>query len=109
MNIQQLRYFLVLADTLSFTKTAEKYYISQTAISNQIKALEEKLGVQAFSGMVVCLPSCEVFLRYSMPTLAFPAYRYRHHSREFDEKRKYTYCVELYYQGLWGGTNLERK
>lgn len=45
MNIQQLRYFLVLADTLSFTKTAEKYYISQTAVSNQIKALEEKLGV----------------------------------------------------------------
>ena len=41
MNIQQLRYFLVLADTLSFTKTAEKYYISQTAVSNQIKALEE--------------------------------------------------------------------
>lgn len=49
MNIQQLRYFLVLADTLSFTKTAEKYYISQTAVSNQIKALEEKLGVQLFS------------------------------------------------------------
>jgi len=48
MNIQQLRYFLVLADTLSFTKTAEKYYISQTAVSNQIKALEEKLGVQLF-------------------------------------------------------------
>ena len=48
MNIQQLKYFLVLADTLSFTKTAEKYYISQTAVSNQIKALEEKLGVQLF-------------------------------------------------------------
>ena len=47
MNIQQLRYFLVLADTLSFTKTAEKYYISQTAVSNQIKALgKRRVSVQ---------------------------------------------------------------
>ena len=43
MNIQQLRYFLVLADTLSFTKTAEKYYKKYT---------EKKTGIKA-----VCLPS----------------------------------------------------
>ena len=66
MNIQQLRYFLVLADTLSFTKTAEKYYISQTAVSNQIKALEEKLGVQLFqrdNRKVLLTPAGKVFVK----------------------------------------------
>ena len=66
MNIQQLRYFLVLADTLSFTKTAEKYYISQTAVSNQIKALEEKLGVQLFqrdNRKVILTPAGKVFVK----------------------------------------------
>ena len=43
MNIQQLRYFLVLADPLSLTKTAEKYYKKYT---------EKKTGIKA-----VCLPS----------------------------------------------------
>ena len=69
MNIQQLRYFLVLADTLSFTKTAEKYYISQTAVSNQIKALEEKLGVQLFqrdNRKVILTPAGKVFVKEAL-------------------------------------------
>lgn len=45
MNIKQLEYFLSVAQLKSFTKTAEQFFISQTAISQQIKALEHELGV----------------------------------------------------------------
>lgn len=44
MNLNQLKYFVTLAETQSFTKTAEQYYISQTAVTQQIKALEQTLG-----------------------------------------------------------------
>lgn len=48
MNIRQLKYFVTLAETLSFTKTAEIFYISQTAVTQQIKSLENQLGVPLF-------------------------------------------------------------
>lgn len=46
MTIQQMRYFLVLADELHFWKTSEKVFISQSSLSRQIQALEEELGFQ---------------------------------------------------------------
>lgn len=46
MNINQLRYFVAVADHQSFTKAATQYYISQTAITQQIQALEESLSVK---------------------------------------------------------------
>ncbi len=45
MNINQLKYFLAVAEFKSFTKAAHLYYISQTAITQQIHALEEQMGV----------------------------------------------------------------
>jgi len=48
VNIHQLTYFLDLAETLSFTQTARNFFVSQTAITQQIKSLEDKLGVQLF-------------------------------------------------------------
>ena len=45
LNIRQLKYFVAVAENLSFTKAAEKYYISQTAVTQQIKALENQLQV----------------------------------------------------------------
>lgn len=48
MNIKQLEYFVSAAETLNFTKTGEQFFISQTAISLQIKALEEELETQLF-------------------------------------------------------------
>lgn len=44
MTIQQLRYFLVLAQELHFWRTAEKVYLSQSSLSRQILSLEEELG-----------------------------------------------------------------
>lgn len=48
MNTQQLFYFITVADTLNFTKAAKKCFISQTAMSLQIKALEKNVGVPLF-------------------------------------------------------------
>ena len=45
MNINQLKYFIAVAEYKSFTKAANQHYISQTAITQQIHALEEQMGV----------------------------------------------------------------
>ncbi len=48
MNIKQLEYFVDLSQTLNFTKTAQNFYISQTAITKQIQCLEKDLGISLF-------------------------------------------------------------
>jgi DNA-binding transcriptional LysR family regulator len=49
MNTRQLEYFVSLAETLNFTKTAERFFISQTAVSKQIKILEQSLDTKLFN------------------------------------------------------------
>jgi DNA-binding transcriptional LysR family regulator len=44
MEIQEIRYFLALADTLNFTRAAERCNVSQPALTRAIRHLEEKLG-----------------------------------------------------------------
>lgn len=44
MNLNQLKYFVSVAENRSFTKAATQFYISQTAITQQVKALEETVG-----------------------------------------------------------------
>ncbi|MDS0524197.1 LysR family transcriptional regulator [Clostridium sp. SHJSY1] len=66
MNIRQLKYFLAVAENLNFTKAAEKYYISQTAITQQIQSLEKELNVKLFNRTnrhVELTPSGAVFVK----------------------------------------------
>jgi DNA-binding transcriptional LysR family regulator len=46
MLLRQIKYFTAVIDCNSFTQAAERCYISQSAISQQIQALEKELGVQ---------------------------------------------------------------
>lgn len=46
MLLRQIKYFVTIVDCNSFTEAAEKCFISQSAISQQISALEEELGVK---------------------------------------------------------------
>ncbi|MBQ9814102.1 MAG: LysR family transcriptional regulator [Lachnospiraceae bacterium] len=48
INELQIDYFLAVADNSSFTKTAEKLYVTQSAISKQISAMEKELDVVLF-------------------------------------------------------------
>ena len=48
MNLQQLRYVVTLAETHSFTKAAEAAFVVQSALSQQVRRLEDELGVRLF-------------------------------------------------------------
>ena len=66
MNLNQLRYFVAVAENGSFTKAAAQHYISQTAITQQMHALEEAVGVNLLdrnSRPVSLTPAGKVFLK----------------------------------------------
>ncbi len=48
LNLKQLRVFLAVVDARSFTKGAQKLFLSQSTVSSHIKALEDELGVILF-------------------------------------------------------------
>lgn len=48
MTIDHLKCFILVAENLSFARAAEALYISQPAVTKQINALEQELGVTLF-------------------------------------------------------------
>ena len=46
MLFRQMKYFISVVECNSFTEAAEQCYISQSAISQQIRSLEKELGVE---------------------------------------------------------------
>ena len=49
MDLRQFRYFIEVADRLSFTKAAKRLHVSQPTLSQQIRALEQTLGTDLLS------------------------------------------------------------
>ena len=48
MTILQIEYFIEIVKSGSFTKAAEKLYVTHQALSLQIQALEKELGMPLF-------------------------------------------------------------
>ena len=46
MELRQLRYFVTVAEEGNISRAAQKVFLTQPALSRQIKALEESIGQQ---------------------------------------------------------------
>ncbi len=66
MNSRQMQYAIVLSETKNFSTAAEKLNISQPALSKQIIALENELGVRLFdrsTNPLTLTPAGEFFVQ----------------------------------------------
>ena len=67
MLFKQMKYFMTVIDCNSFTEAAEQCFISQSAISQQIKSLEKELGVELLvreNRQFTLTPAGEYFYRH---------------------------------------------
>lgn len=65
MELRHLRYFLALAEHLSFTEAARSVHVTQSTLSHQIRQLEEELAQTLFirnNQRVVKTPAGEILL-----------------------------------------------
>ena len=72
MELTQLKYFVTIADMLSFTKAADVLRVSQPALSYQVRQLEAELGTRLFDRgkrRIALTPDGELFLPLAQAVL----------------------------------------
>ena len=72
MELRHLRYFVALAEYLSFTKAADRVHVTQSTLSHQIRQLEDEVGQPLFDRIgkkVVTTEAGELFLGFAARAL----------------------------------------
>ena len=72
MELRHLKYFIKVADKLNFTEAAAELFVTQSTLSQQIKQLENELGVPLFDRLAKKVYLTEAgyeFLPYAVKTL----------------------------------------
>ena len=72
MELRQLKYFIKVAETLSFSEAARGLYVTQSTLSQQVKQMEEELGTQLFLRSSHCVALTEAgqeLLPYARKTI----------------------------------------
>lgn len=72
MELRQLRYFVAVAETGNISRAAQKIFLTQPALSRQIKALEGEIGhclLERAAHSIRLTPAGEVLLRESRELL----------------------------------------
>jgi DNA-binding transcriptional LysR family regulator len=90
VQLQQLAYFVAVADARHFTRAAEEVHVSQPSLSQQIRALEKELGAELFSrarGNIALTDAGEALLPLARRILA-DADTARHEVQELAQLRR---------------------
>lgn len=72
MELRHLRYFVALAESLSFTRAAARVHVTQSTLSHQIRQLEDEVGQALFERIgkkVVTTEAGELFLGFAARAL----------------------------------------
>lgn len=89
MNFEQIKTFISVAETGNFSMSVKQRFLSQPTISNQIRQLEEELGIKLFernSQKVILTDAGSHFYKYANKLLAVERDIYRNIS-EKEEKQ----------------------
>ncbi|WP_119342815.1 LysR substrate-binding domain-containing protein [Facilibium subflavum] len=98
MNLRDLEYVLAVAQTKNFNKAAQSCFVSQPALSMQIKKLEDELGVnifERFQKTVLVTPEGSVLIE-KMQALLNIAKDIKHTAESFRQKDAQLFKIGLF-------------